>query len=396
MILLLGCGKGTESNKAETKLVDQPALQTSPDSSFELAEGSWVPVRRGTLREFVSAVGSLYARQTTRIGPQVSGRVEAVLVDVGDSVKEGQEIVRLDPTFFQIEVQQRKTGVEAQQAQVDLSQQQIKTAQAEVELAKVILAAATVQLNRMKDLWEKPGGETPTISKSEYDDALFEHRQAVANLEAAQSRFGEAETRLGKSRFDLKQALEALQYAQERLQETVMRAPYDGVVTKRFVDPGESVTTMPVTHLVELQETGTLELEFSLPQGMLAQVRPGTPIEFEIEGVEETAQMGEISVVYPGLDEATRSFRCRAWIENADLKFRPGLLAQVRVAVQEVRDALVVPRRALSRAAGGWQVFVFNEGHPVPRVVEIGLVAEDEAEVVSGLTEGDRVLVPKG
>jgi multidrug efflux pump subunit AcrA (membrane-fusion protein) len=318
-----------------------------------------------------------------------------VLVDVGDLVRKGQELVRLDPTFFQIEVQQRKADVASAGAHVELNKQEIKTAEAGVELAKAILADADLQLSRMKDLWEKPKEQTQAISKSQYDDAVFKRQQAAANLEASQSRLKEASAESEESGFHLKQAQEALRYAQERLNEATIRAPYDAVVTARLVDTGESVTTMPVTHLLEIQEIGTLQLEFSLPQDMLSQVRGGTPVEFEVEGVEGGKGSGEISAVYPRLDEATRSFRCRVLVENEGLKFRPGLLAQVRVVVREVQDKLVVPLKALWRTATGWQVVVSNEGHPIPRNIEVGLMTQDEAEVLSDLREDDQVFVPK-
>lgn len=95
--------------------------------------------RRGTIRQLVPAVGSFRARQTTRLGAQVSGRVLAVLVDVGERLKKDQELIRLDPALFQIERAQRE---------------------AELEAAKVALAEAELNYTRMKNLWEKPEGGT--------------------------------------------------------------------------------------------------------------------------------------------------------------------------------------------------------------------------------------------
>jgi membrane fusion protein (multidrug efflux system) len=247
----------------------------------------------------------------------------------------------------------------------------------------------------MKELWETPGGEAPTVSQSQYDSAVFKHQQTLASQKAAESRLAEANAKVEESSSELKEAREAQRYAEERLKETVIRAPYHAVVTKRLVDPGESVTTMPVTRLLEIQEIGTVELEFSLPQNMLSQVQRGTPVEFDVEGIEEARYPGEISVVYPDLDEATRSFRCRVLVENSDLKFRPGLLAQVYVVVRQAKDALIIPPKALSQTAQGWQVLVSNKGHPAPRDVQVGLMTEEAAEVLSGLSEGDEVLVPK-
>jgi multidrug efflux pump subunit AcrA (membrane-fusion protein) len=115
-----------------------------------------------------------------------------------------------------------------------------------------------------------------------------------------------------------------------------------------------------------------------------------------LEGVKDSRGTGQVAVIFPAIDELTRSFRCRVVVESKDLKLRPGLLARVRVAQNGVKDALVVPRAALSQSASSWQVHVSNSGHPVQRPVKIGLVTEDKAQILSGLQAGERVLVPDG
>ena len=81
-------------------------------------------------------------------------------------------------------------------------------------------------------------------------------------------------------------------------------------------------------------------------------------------------------------------------IDNKEMRFRPGLLARVRL-VNERKDVLVVPRQSLLQSASGWQIQVREGGQAVPRMVQVGLLTEDEAEVRSGLKEGDEVLVPR-
>ena len=128
-----------------------PAPTAAPAPAAVPPEGNPVPAVRGRLRQVFPAVGSIRAKQVTNIGPQVTGRVDAMLADVGDVVREGQELVRIDPSFFSIELDQRK---------------------AEVESAKVALANAALNYNRMKALWEVPRGESPSISQKLYDDSL--------------------------------------------------------------------------------------------------------------------------------------------------------------------------------------------------------------------------------
>lgn len=329
-----------------------PAPPPAGSPKSPASPGSWVEARRKGLRRHAVAVGTFRPRQATRVGPQVSGRVKEVLVDVGTPVRRDQELVHLDPVLFELERDMRRADLEA---------------------ARVALAEAQLHFDRMKNLWEKPSGETPSIPRKLYDDALSRRDSASARLQQAEA---------------------ALRHAEERLRETSIRAPYDGVVSRRFVDAGEPVTSMPVTPLVEVQETGVLELQFSLPQDLLRSVRPGAEVEFEVEGIPESGGKGTIKVVFPALDESTRSFRCRVLVDNASGRYRPGLLARVRATEEEIPDALVVPRPALAETAEGWQVWVSGGNGPEPRPVRVGAVTEEEAEIREGLEAGERVLVP--
>ena len=358
LLLLSGCREPSPSNAAAA----QPApivRSAAPNEPASTPNSATVPVRRETLRRCAPAVGSFRARQSTRVGPQVSGRVQEVLVEVGDVVSKGQVLARLDPTFFEIDVQQNEAAVDA--------------ARGTLASAAVDVADADREMKRQLDLFEKNVG-TP----KERDDAVTAYNRAVANHTEKAARLVEAERRL--------------QYVRQNLEETRIRAPYDGAITARLVDPGESATLMPPTPLVEIQEVGVLYLEFSLPQELLDNVAVGTPLEFDVEGIAGGAGSSAVAVVFPAIDPATRAFRCRAIIENPERKFQPGLLANINVITQEVKDALVVPRTALSQTPSGWQAMVAVDGRPVAKGVEVGLITDDLAQVLGGLVEGERVI----
>lgn len=359
------------------------------------ASGTWVEVLPRTLRDEVPAMGSFRARRTTRVGPEVSGEVVEVLVDVGDLVEPEQPLARLDATFFEIEAAQRRADTDGARARLTSVEQGVETALADVDLAVAALAEADLSLERMKNLWEKPDGQAPSIPKSRYDAAVFGQREAAARVRSGQSRVAEARARLVEATVAVTQSGEALRYTEERLGRAVIRAPFAGVVTRRLVDPGEPVTATPVTHLLEVQEVSTLYLEFSLPQELLAAARKGTPVRLEVEGLAERQRDEEIAVVFPTVDETTRSFRCRVEVDNAQGHLSPGLLARVWVTVRSLTDALVVPRAALAADDHGWSVQVQDaSGQSTSRAVTLGLVTEREAQVVAGLSPGERVLVP--
>jgi len=350
-LFIAGCGgKGSTVKDAAASTVTPTPVSPTPAPT-----GKWIKVTRGDMQEYVPAVGSFRARQTTQIGPQVSGRVQEMLVDVGDIVKKDQELVRLDPVFFNIEVAQ---------------------AQARLDSAKAAIIDAELNYTRMKNLWEKPAGQgQASISRKLFDDAKLKFDAATAELKLAES---------------------GLNYSRERLKETVIRAPYNAVVSKRLVDIGEPVTSAPTTYLLTIQEVDTLDLEFSLPQAMLSNIEIGTPLKFEVEGIRDGRGSGTIATIFPAIDEATRSFRCRAHIVNPNLKFRPGLLAQVQVLKRQARNTLVLPRQAVTQTATGWEVNVCNNGQPTPKNINVGLISDDRVEILNGLQPNDQVFIRTG
>lgn len=235
-----------------------------------------------------TAIGTIYPLYKTTLASQVTGRVEDVFVNTGDFVKKDQPLAKLDTIFFEIDLAQRE---------------------AQLLNSKIELKDAEVNLNRMKKLWEKPEGESPSIPQKRFDDAKVKYDQMLIQL---------------------KLQIENLKRAKAELKETVILAPFDGVITKRFVDRGEVVTAAPVTKMLEIQHVDTLYVEFAIGQLDLKLIQLGSPIKISIEGAESPEIFAEIGFIHPEIDEATRSVKCRAYLRGKkDLK--SGSLAKVEV-----------------------------------------------------------------
>lgn len=231
--------------------------------------------------------GTLYPHLLTKVSSQVAGRVEEVDVKVGDLVEKGQVLAKLDPAFFEMDYKKQQTAF---------------------ALAKVFLEEAKLDYDRMKNLWENQQG--PSIAKKQLDDASLRLRQKQILFEQAEI---------------------DLEYSKKRLQETEIKAPYRGVISKRYVDPGEAVTVMPVVHLFEISDCSKLLFEFSLPQELISKVKPGLYV--QIDGI-ETPILGTIERIYPQVELSNRSFKCRVIIENEALALKPGLFVTAKVETE--------------------------------------------------------------
>ena len=385
---LSACG---ESSKERSE-PSQPAPEKTQATDVGV---SWIQVESRSVKQEVPAVGSFEARQTTMVGPQVAGRVREIFVDVGDRVARGQRMMKLDPTFFEIEVRLRNSEVAAAQAKVETQRKAISTAESDIERAAAVMEDAALDLTRMKHLWEKPQGQAPSVPRQRYDRAVFKERQTRAAHAAATRRVDEAGARLREAEAAVMEKQADLARAEEELKETMILAPFDGVVTRRLVDTGERVNATPVTHVLEIKETGVLELVFALPQSFMARVAKGTPVRYLADGVENGEGAGTVAVIHPDLDPKTRSVRYRVTVDNSKGMLRPGLLARVRILLESASDAVAIPRAALRQDDAGWFVTVKKDNQPVRRSVVVGVVGVEQAEIRRGLSPDDQVRVER-
>lgn len=245
------------------------------------------------LEPVITTIGNIQASSKSLLSTQVAGRVEYFFVDVGQNVKRSQPIVQLDKRYYEIDLAQKAAALDT---------------------AKIEASDAKKNFERMKNLWEKPEGETPSIPLKRYEDAKLKYEQSIAQV---------------------KQAEENFRRAKLYLEETTIRAPFDGIITKKFADVGESIPVQPVTNILEIQALQPLYLEFCVPQTYANSLKIGTPISFEIDGNSAEISSAQIDLFYPSLDETTRSLRCRAVLDNKDNKIRPGSLARVTIKLQD-------------------------------------------------------------
>lgn len=255
--------------------------------SFLLHSGIAMAETKSASVKPLTVVGTLCPSAKSVLSSQVVGRVEEVYVDVGDSVQKGQPLLELDRELFEIDVSEKKSAL---------------------DLANVELADSERDLLRMKKLWEKPAGETPSIPQKKYEEA--------------HSRFEKAKALVAQAEADLRRV-------QNRLNEAVIKSPFDAVITQRFVDPGKTASG-PDSAMLEVQAIDPLYLEFSVSQSQSATLSPGRPIAFGMDGSEKMTE-AVIDRIYPSLDESTRSVKCRAIIPNAEGRLRPGSLIKIYI-----------------------------------------------------------------
>ena len=178
--------------------------------------------------------------------------------------------------------------------------------------------------------------------------------------------------------------------ARARLSKTVIRAPFDGFVGLRMINVGDYASIGQ--ELVDVVQLDPLRVEFSVPETLLAQMKPGQIIDVSVGAYPGETFGGVITAIAPQIDVTGHSVAIRARLPNPELKLRPGLFAQVSVTLEVKTDALLVPEQAIWPIGQDKTVFIIEDGKAVQKFVKLGQREPGRVEIISGIAAGDEVI----
>lgn len=333
-----GCNR-TEPASPRLIAADAPLKAVEPEIAVET-----VALRRGVMVRHVSAPGSVRARRESRIGTEVTGRIERVFVNEGDRVAAGDPLFEIDPVSYEVALRQATAGF-------DLTQAERRQLQADLQRART--------LRRNNVLAEQ---EIERLSTS---------------LAVAEAR--------------VRQAEEAVALARENLRRTRVSAPFAGSVAARLADEGTTALVQPQTIVVVLQETSELEAQAAIPESQMTLVRVGDRAAVYIEGLSDPVRT-TISAVSDSIDAMTRTYLVKMAVPNPSYRIKAGVFAHIEIEPLGTAETLLAPRAALRVEDGRNQLLVVVDEHVTALPVEVGAVAEDEVEILSG-ARGDETAI---
>lgn len=323
----------------------EPVDEAVAEPIKQLNQAEITTVEPTTLAETVRVTGSLAPQRQTQLSSQVFARVVAVLARAGDAVSSGDVLVQLDTDSLQVQLDQATSTAEATRAQ---------------------LALAESQLARTRDLIER--GVTATSGLE----------QAQSSADALRANLAALEAQVAAAQIDMQNA--------------TVRAPMDGVVSERTVEPGQTV--QQGTALLTIVDLDPIELQGSSPIGASAEIEPGQTVAVTVEGLPDRVFEGTVSRVNPVAAAGTRTIPVYITLANEDGALRGGMFATAHITVTETPDALSVPATALREDAEGVYVLKVENGEAVRQAIEQGEAWNRGRviEVVSGLEAGDIVV----
>jgi membrane fusion protein (multidrug efflux system) len=329
-------GLGFAAAGCRSAAADPKVRQDAPSAKLETET-----VAERTLPRFLTLTGTLTANQRADVAADVAGKVYRTYVERGTFLTQGSAIATVDARSLSLSKSEARAQVSALTAQSEQAQN---------------------DCTRAKKLF----GEG-ALSRAEYERSGAQCESTDWSKQAA-----EARARL----------------ADKALSDSVIRAPFSGVVVERFVTQGEYVH--PDTKVIELSDIDRLRLELSVPESAVPSMSEGRAVRFKVASFPDREFTGSLQYIGPALRRASRDLIVEAVADNADHVLRPGMFATAKIEVGSYK-ASVVSMTAVRDEESTRRVFVVKSGQLEERVVETGDVSGAEIVVLRGVTAGEQI-----
>ncbi len=396
-------------------------------------------VETGPISQVLEYGGTLQPQRSVTVVPRVGGQIQSVLVKVGDKVKAGDPIARIEKDAYGLQLQQAQIGLELARLRVAKMKQgtrpeQLAAARAARDIAHAALTDA-----------KNPGDNERTIAAAnlaqaeagvrlaqyQYDKVAY-IPQAAMTLEALQLQQATTAYEQAKAAYDMqmkpsdkylaalegqvvqadlnlalaenpiepvdfdmaglgiKQAEAAVRQAQLQVDYATIRAPFDGIVAELYIHPGSMVgPSVPIVSVISAE----MEVPVNVEERQIAQVSTGQNAALRVTAYGDRSFGGLVTSVAPAADAKTHTFVAKVTPADDEGLLRSGMYAVVSILAQERAGALLVPRAAVVELGGEKAIYVVADGKAEPRTVTTGLADRDRMEITSGLKAGETVVV---
>lgn len=322
-------------------------------------------------RTVLNASGYVTARREATISSKITGKVTEVLIEEGMRVKEGQVLARLDDT---------NTA-----ASLKLAEAQLESTRTALAETQVRLEEAEQDLKREAELMAKN-----VVSQQDYDHAKADALAFKARLE--------------QQRVDVTVAAQTVAVWRQQLDDTILRAPFSGIVTSKNAQPGEMISPISAgggftrTGICTIVDMESLEIEIDVNETYINRVEPGQPVEATLDAYPDWRIPCKVIAIIPTADRQKSTVKVRIGFDRLDPRILPDMSTKVAFrAADEAGRApvrvITVPKSALHQDGGRDSVFVVGRGRIERRAVSVSMITDEQVSVSAGLAEGERVVV---
>lgn len=398
-------------------------LKTQKTSSREDITSKTVSVQSKDWTVQIQANGVVQAVEEINLSPEDSGRIAKVYVKEGDLVKKEQIIARMDSERVKAQVNQYRALLKKAKADLELTRlgnrpEEISEAKARVATAQASVNAAEARLKRATEerLRNQNLVREGAISRNAFEEFVTKEREAKANKQEELARLREQRSSLNKANngarpqeitqaeADVAQAEAQLAFYQSQLDNMIIRAPFAGIITRRFATEGDFVTPTTSasssegatsTSIAEL--SSGLEIEAKIPEATISKINIGQTADIQADTYNNETFKGRVSLIAPRAvkENNITSFRVKVALSNGQQKLKSGMNVKLTFMSQPIKNALVIPLAAVvTQSNEQTGVYVVDEENQAKfQPIKVSSTSSDQIQVLEGLKKGDRVFI---
>lgn len=331
-----------------------------------------VKVEREALIEQFSTSGKISPIQEVKVVPKSPGKVDRVLVEVGQAVAAGTPLLVLDNDDIQAEL-------DSARAALAVSEANLERARIQLEKSRIQLEDAQKTLDRKKALFD-----AKALSQSDYDAAQTSYQgfKKDVDMNAAS---------LASSQAGVEQSRAAIKRIEVDLENTMVRSPISGVITGKNVNAGEFVTNS--TAAIVVDNIDTVEVNANLLEDEINYVKQGQEVKVLVAAVSSEPFKGRVARIGYSADDKNKTYPIWVAIDNPDKILKPGMFAEIRMEAVKREGVLAVPSGAVLDRDGRKLVYLAQGEKSVERQVKTGVSAGDKTEISEGLNGGEAVII---
>ncbi len=357
----------------------------------------------------VPVTGSFVSKESSDVAPETAGRIVETPVNVGDYVKQGEVIARLEDRDAQLRLEQAQASEQQGEAALRQAQSRIGLGQGqqfnadnvpEVLSAKAAYDSAVAQATLAEADAQRYENliQTGDVSRSAYEKARTAADTARAQANSAHQQYEAAVNSARQNYQGVMTAQASLSgthvqtaMARKAVEDTLIRAPFPGYVGSRPVAIGQYVAL--TSKIATVLRITPIKLELQVPESEAAKMRMAAPVVANVPGYPGRDFEGKVTAINPAVDSNSRTFTVEAEFPNGDLALKPGMFATARILLPGSTAGIFVPRRAVltDPSTNSSQVFFIREGKARLAVVQLGPQDGDLIQILSGLAPGAMV-----
>ena len=352
-----------------------------------------------TLEDNVTYMGEIRASQQTSVSSKVSGTAKTVLKEVGDYVNEGDVLITIDDTDYKMQYNQAKAAYNQALAQYNsITNGSLQQTKMQLESA---LNSAKIEYNNAKTNYEnqKILYENGAISKAAFENAVTRFENAKISLDTAQNNFDittgvvQKESEIS-AKATLGSASVSVQSAKNFLDNTVVRAPISGYIASKNVNSGQMVAQG--VEIYSIKATESVDAHLNVTESVISKIAVGTKAVVEVKSAGIKDILGTVTNVSQTKDGMSGMYQVNVKIDNPGGALKDGMFADVKITLDDAEDAVIIPSEAIIEDKDGKKyVYVAKEktNTAVRADVTVGIMTDENAQIISGIKEGDKVIV---